>query len=381
MSSSTPRRRPKSSPINPNSKSIPNYSQSPTSSSTLTSLLAEIEPPPNLLPSKSDFLKLIVIITIAAFVAVFCNFLSSFINRPSLPFCDSDVGEYDVSLLDTCEPCPNNGRCYKGQLECIQGYRRYGKSCIEDGDIYEAAKKLSVWAKDHLCEAHAHYICDGTGTIWVSEDKLKNMLDKGFQGSTAYDIKYLYAKEKALEDISGLLDTRTIGNRVKEFKCPVKLAESYKSMTCRARQWVAKNLLLLMAVFVLLAGSTLLLLRIRRRWYLTKRAEHLYHQVCDTLEDNAIMSRSMGDREPWLIASRLRDHILSPKERRDPFLWKMVENLVESDSRLDRYPKLVKGESKVVWEWQVEGSLSSSRKKKVVIGSVNNGAAMNKSCG
>lgn len=32
----------------------------------------------------------------------------------------------------------------------------------------------------------------------------------------------------------------------------------------------------------------------------------------------------MGDREPWLVASRLRDHILTPKERRDPLLWKMV---------------------------------------------------------
>ena len=29
-----------------------------------------------------------------------------------------------------------------------------------------------------------------------------------------------------------------------------------------------------------------------------------------------------------------------------------VEELVQEDSRVDRYPKLVKGESKVVWEWQ-----------------------------
>lgn len=29
-----------------------------------------------------------------------------------------------------------------------------------------------------------------------------------------------------------------------------------------------------------------------------------------------------------------------------------VEELVQDDSRVDRYPKLVKGESKVVWEWQ-----------------------------
>lgn len=29
-----------------------------------------------------------------------------------------------------------------------------------------------------------------------------------------------------------------------------------------------------------------------------------------------------------------------------------VEELVQEDSRVDQYPKLVKGESKVVWEWQ-----------------------------
>lgn len=42
----------------------------------------------------------------------------------------------------------------------------------------------------------------------------------------------------------------------------------------------------------------------------------------------------------------------------------MVEELVKEDSRLDRYPKMLKGEPKVVWEWQVEGSMRSSGKKK-----------------
>ncbi|XP_048500802.1 uncharacterized protein LOC104907867 [Beta vulgaris subsp. vulgaris] len=366
MSSSTSRKRPKSSAQNPNSSIISNHTHSPSSSSTLTSLLAEVEPPPNLLPSKSDFLKLFAVITIAALVGAFCNFSFNLFNRPPLSFCDSDVVEYDASIADSCEPCPSNGRCSKGKLECTQGYRKYGKLCIEDGDIYEAAKKLSGWTKDRLCEAHAQYMCDGTGAIWVSEDNLKNMLDKDglFEVSTTDDMKSAYTKEKAMEDISGLLETRIVGNGVKEYKCPDVLAGNYKPIICRAQQWIAKNLLLLMAVFALLAGCTLLLLRIRRSWYLAKKAEHLYHQVCDTLEDNALMYRSMGDKEPWLIASRLRDHLLTPKERRDPLLWKMVEDLVESDSRLDRYPKLVKGESKVVWEWQVEGSLSSSRRKK-----------------
>ncbi|KAL2941312.1 Exodeoxyribonuclease 7 large subunit, partial [Bienertia sinuspersici] len=333
MSSSTSRKRPKSAPKTPNFNTIPIHSQSQsvTSSSTLTSLLSEVEPPPNLLPSKSDFLKLIAVIIIAAFVAAFCNFIFSLFTRTSKPFCDSGSTDYDVSFpvadyADSCEPCPSNGRCFNGHLECIQGFRKYGKLCIEDGDIYEAAKKLSGWAKDHLCEVHAQYMCDGTGAIWVSENNLKNMLDKHglFQGSTADDVKYVFSKERAMEDINGVLDTRTNSNGVKEYKCPDVLAESYKPITCRARQWVANNLLLLLAVFAQLAGFTTLVLKFWRKRYLTKRAEHLYHQVCDTLEDNALMSKSMGDREPWLIASRLRDHLLTPKERRDPLLWKMV---------------------------------------------------------
>lgn len=95
------------------------------------------------------------------------------------------------------------------------------------------------------------------------------------------------------------------------------------------------------------------------------RAEQIYNEACDVLEEKAVNARSMtGKHEPWVVASLLRDHLLSPKERKDPMLWKKVEQLVQEDSRLERYPKMVKGESKVVWEWQVEGSLSSSGKRK-----------------
>ncbi|KAF3449489.1 hypothetical protein FNV43_RR10217 [Rhamnella rubrinervis] len=40
------------------------------------------------------------------------------------------------------EPCPSNGQCYEGNLKCDRGYRKYGKLCIEDGDVNEIAKKL-----------------------------------------------------------------------------------------------------------------------------------------------------------------------------------------------------------------------------------------------
>ena len=45
-------------------------------------------------------------------------------------------------VTDYCEPCPSNGKCYDGKLECIHGYKKHGKLCLEDGDINETAKKL-----------------------------------------------------------------------------------------------------------------------------------------------------------------------------------------------------------------------------------------------
>ena len=45
-------------------------------------------------------------------------------------------------FTDSCEPCPSNGECYDGKLECVHGYKKHGKLCLEDGDINATAKKL-----------------------------------------------------------------------------------------------------------------------------------------------------------------------------------------------------------------------------------------------
>lgn len=43
---------------------------------------------------------------------------------------------------DDCEPCPSHGECHQGELDCAHGYRKLGRSCVEDGDINETARKL-----------------------------------------------------------------------------------------------------------------------------------------------------------------------------------------------------------------------------------------------
>ncbi|XP_059444772.1 uncharacterized protein LOC132176548 isoform X3 [Corylus avellana] len=355
--SSIPKKRPK-----PNAKP-------PPSSSSTSSMSSLMEPPQSFFPSTNEFLRLVAVLAIATFVALGCNLLATTFNRQPKPFCDSgDLDSHDA-ISDFCEPCPSNGECYQGKLECMRGYTQHGKFCVEDGDINETAKKLSEWVEIHLCEAYAQFLCDGIGTVWVREDDVWKELDGhelmknvGLDSAT-----YMYAKQRAMDAVGRLLETRTNPRGIKELKCPDLLVERYKPFPCRIRQWLIEHALIIFPVCVLFLGCTILLLKVRRRQYLSSRAEELYHQVCEILEENALTSNSInGEREPWVVASRLRDHLILPRERKDPVLWKKVEELVQEDSRVDRYPKLVKGESKVVWEWQVEGSLSSSRLRKKV---------------
>ncbi|KZV53279.1 hypothetical protein F511_07573 [Dorcoceras hygrometricum] len=323
------------------------------------------EPWLNSLPSsKADFFRLITVVSIAVAVAVACNFVATSINHQPKPFCDTD----DFSLSDRCEPCPENGLCKYGKLECGHGYRKHGKVCVEDGDISEAAKKISKWAEVRVCEAYAQFLCSGIGGCWVGEDELWNKLseDQTSDDDKLDGVSHAFARKRAKETIHKLLETRRNSQGIVEFKCPESIVYGYKPLSCRARQWMVKNALLLVPACALFMGGIIIASRIYRRRILSARAEQVYHEVCDILEERPLMSRNENDggEPPWVAASWLRDHLLSPKERKDMVLWRKVEELVQEDSRVDQYPKLVKGESKVVWEWQVEGSLSASRKRR-----------------
>ncbi|XP_060207550.1 uncharacterized protein LOC132635249 [Lycium barbarum] len=353
---SAPRTRPSS--LSPNLK---NTSSRPCKSS----ITIPLQPSLNLFPSSiSDFFRLIAVVVVAATVAFSCNYVFTSLNQQPIPFCDSNTHFHD-SLSDFCEPCPLNGVCNEGKLECAHGYRRLGNLCVEDSNINEAAKKLSKLIEALLCEEYAQYSCTGTGTVWVQSNQLWEKVNESkiMDEYGLNEAVYAHAMKRAMEALHRDLETRLNDHGIEELKCPASLVLHYTPVSCRIQQWILEHALLLVPACALLLGCTFLLLNLHQRYYLSVRAEQIYNEACDVLEEKALGARS-GTHEPWVVASLLRDHLLSPKERKDPRLWKKVEQLIQEDSRLERYPKMVKGECKVVWEWQVEGSLSSSGKRK-----------------
>ncbi|KAK4384251.1 hypothetical protein Sango_3079600 [Sesamum angolense] len=207
-------------------------------------------------------------------------------------------------VLDYCEPCPTNGICYDGKLECDHGYQKHGRICLENGDVNIASKKLSKWVEVRLCEAYAQLLCSGTGKSWFSEDELQNYLDvyKMRDNHALGEAIYMPAKRRAIATISNLFDRRKDNQGVEEFKCTELLVNHYKPLSCAARQWIVENASLLLPACILFMGCILIASRAYQRHHLSVRAEQIYHEV---------------------------------------------EKLVQEDSRIDQYPKLVKGESKV----------------------------------
>ncbi|XP_048132379.1 uncharacterized protein LOC115743200 isoform X3 [Rhodamnia argentea] len=359
--SSTPKKRPKPKISSPSPR--PSSRRSPIA----------LEPPQFLFPSKQELLRLVIVLAIASSVAVTCNFFANFLRPQTKPFCDSDIDPLDA-FADDCEPCPSHGECHQGKLDCPRGYRKLGRSCVEDGDINETARKLSEWVENRLCAANAQLLCYGTGTAWVPAEEILNDLDghplmKNFGWDTAI---FIYTKQKAVEIAGKIMESRTgfSGTFEQDERAEVSRLSSrtFQAIHLPNPSMDLQACVIGCASFfagIQLVASAMLFWKVRRRWHLSTRVEELYHQVCDILEENALTSKKgNGETEPWVVAARLRDHLLLPKERKDGVLWKKLEELVQEDSRIDRYPKLVKGESKVVWEWQVEGSLSSSISRK-----------------
>ncbi|KAF8780289.1 hypothetical protein HU200_001967 [Digitaria exilis] len=319
------------------------------------------EPPPGLFPDREDLLRLLSVLAIATAAAAACSLL----NRRTEPFCDSPLQPpHDYAGGDSCQPCPHNGRCVEGKLECVQGFKRHGTSCLEDGLLSQTATKISELLQLRICDQHARALCGLPAKILFQKhevlDTVDHLLSKNPAGLNEDGIQLV--KVRVLNSAQGFFETAFTSNKAEAFRCPELVAERHRPLTCQVRQWISRNIIFVTTFCIMLAALLRILWIIYWRRTLSNRAEQIYEQVCEILEDNAVNAKiGNSDCEPWVVASWLRDHLLVPRERKNAFLWKKVEELILEDSRIDQYPKVIKGESKVVYEWQASGSLKTKK--------------------
>ncbi|KAG0578524.1 hypothetical protein M758_4G026300 [Ceratodon purpureus] len=269
------------------------------------------------------------------------------------PFCD---GHQDPER-DNCRPCPDNGLCLNGELRCIPGFRRQGAVCVPDKQIDRNAQILAEFVQNKVCRISGESLCRTDKTTWVPEHQLWDASKEEKMGLDSESMWFV--REKAVQLVRDKLNIRIDEFGLKEFECPIKLAATYQPIGCRLRKGIRANIYgILLTSFIVVSVAVHILKNLRYRRLLT-RAEELYMQVCEILEERA--GGASGEIK-WVVSSRLRDHLLLPSERKIPALWKEVEGLVQEDSRIDQYPKLVNGDSRVVWEWQGEGTLRTPTK-------------------
>uniref|UniRef100_M8CSV0 Uncharacterized protein n=1 Tax=Aegilops tauschii TaxID=37682 RepID=M8CSV0_AEGTA len=260
-------------------------------------------------------------------------------------------------------------------------------------------ERPSELLQHRICDEHAHALCGQGGKILFQQHDISSMADELLSKDAARlsDDGIKVVKERVLQSAHGFLETTSTYDkyassqpllpsmRVQAFKCPELAAELHRPLSCQARQWVSSNI-----VFVM----TFCVLDCSRFYGAFTRDGHCQREpskymsrcllyevsfipdvcitmmqcnlllVCEILEDNAVSAKAGNSEcEPWVVTSWLRDHLLSTRERRNTLLWKKVEELLLEDSRIDQYPKVIKGEAKVVLEWQASGSLSGKIKK------------------
>ncbi|KAG0454093.1 hypothetical protein HPP92_025397 [Vanilla planifolia] len=292
-----------------------------------------VEPSSGLFPSGEDILKLLLVVFIAVSVAIVCSFVSGFLNRHPEPFCDSGDASND---LDFCETCPLNGWCSNGELNCLHGYEKQGRICVQDGKLYQSAYVLAKVVENYACQSFAHVLCDQDGKIWFQEDDVEKIIDdrKAKNYIQLADDTFNLAKKKSLEIVQDSLESKTHLNGSKEYKCPEILAEHHKPFGCRIHEWIYGHVLLVTGVFTFVPCLIWSFWILYRKQILSSRAEKIYEEVCEILEDNAMVVRRSNEGEPWIVTSWLRDHLLLPKERKDTALWKKVEELIQEDSAL-----------------------------------------------
>ncbi|KAG0628743.1 hypothetical protein M758_1G049700 [Ceratodon purpureus] len=117
---------------------------------------------------KEQLVQLVAIFLTAAVVYKLTRMGVGWVEEARRPFC----GGLEDPVRDSCRPCPENGICGGGELQCVPGFRRQGALCTPDKYIDRIAQYLKESVQSKVCRISGDSLCKMDETTWVPEHQL-----------------------------------------------------------------------------------------------------------------------------------------------------------------------------------------------------------------
>jgi hypothetical protein len=102
---------------------------------------------------KEQLGQILAILVVATLVYYSTSVTIQWLQEASKPFCD-DKESLQVMVSGDCIPCPENGQCRNGRLQCLPGFRQHGRSCVPDKEVDRNAQELV-----HFAAAVVVFLC------------------------------------------------------------------------------------------------------------------------------------------------------------------------------------------------------------------------------
>jgi hypothetical protein len=274
-----------------------------------------------------------------------------------------------------CQPCPVQGTCIGGHLQCNPGYRRVNNRCPEDQEVSLYAEHLASRAGAILRELAGRAECGEKVPTQLTYVELRDALaprEQKFsqtatgQNTNSYhrrrirsrdrydEAKFMPAFSKAIvllhgSDSYGVVQS-TDGYRATQAQLP---------FSCATRRLVLRNWRFVCCFLGL--ATIWIYFSIRRRIQVAERQRMT--SICDTARQ-FLLEQSTAYRDelasnPFIIDTQLRDEIVG-HSRHAIQLWKEAEKLLARDTRVQKTgPVTVDGHPCYHWEWRGRASLGA----------------------
>lgn len=289
------------------------------------------------------------------FVRTMCNF----------PTADSrfrlcvNVRKGDVEGT-VCRPCPKNGICKDGLLECQSGYLDVGGRCAEDQAFSLYADTLASDAAELLASIAGQAACGEDIPTELSARDLKNSLRLAEESRPANSGTFLRRRMEYNPETFNAAVDRALTRLTEEEHFKVELSaesgmfrssEARMSLKCRLIVIMWANVRsIVMSVAVLVYALYCKLKANRARRY-HDTIEKYYQDTLELLRNHKIDFENQNEPHAFVKDVVLRAEIVGEANQPNMAIWKDVEKKVKADARVLQASRKVDGMPSYTYEW------------------------------